>query len=67
MSWTVSIVAFPGLSLLRATKEREMGSAALTVLRFQALYALPLAAGLSVFASALVVVLFGPSGVRPGP
>ena len=59
VSWTVSIVAFPGLSLLRATKEREMGSAALTVLRFQALYALPLAAGLSVLASPLVVVLFG--------
>jgi len=59
VSWTVSIVAFPGLAHLRASEERELGSAALSVLRFQALYALPLAGVLAVLATPLVVVLFG--------
>ncbi len=67
VSWTVSIVAFPGLALLRTSEEREMGSAALAVLRFQALYALPLAAGLAVLASPLIVVLFGANWAAAGP
>jgi len=67
VSWTVSIVAFPGLSHLRTTEEHGMGDAALTVLRFQTLYALPVAAALSVLASPLVVVLFGANWAPAGP
>ncbi len=59
VSWTVSVVAFPGLAHLRTSEEKGMGSAALSVLRFQALYALPVAGGLAVLASPLIVVLFG--------
>jgi PST family polysaccharide transporter len=66
VSWTVSIVAFPGLSHLRANEEGGMGRAALAVLRYQALYALPLAAALAVLASPLVVVLFGANWAPAG-
>ena len=66
VSWTVSIVAFPGLAHLRATDEQGMGDAALAVLRYQALYALPLASALAVLASPLVVVLFGANWAPAG-
>ncbi len=66
VSWTVSIVAFPGLAHLRTSEEKGMGAAALSVLRFQALYALPLAAALAVLASPLVVVLFGANWLPAG-
>jgi PST family polysaccharide transporter len=66
VSWTVSIVAFPGLAHLRTSEEKGMGAAALSVLRFQALYALPIAAALAVLASPLVVVLFGANWLPAG-
>lgn len=66
VSWTVSIVAFPGLSHLRANDEGAMGGAALAVLRFQTLYALPVAGVMAVLATPLIVVLFGNNWIAAG-
>ncbi len=59
VSWTVSMVAFPGLAPRREQDPKALGSAALQVLRYQALYALPVTAVLAVLATPMCVVLFG--------
>jgi PST family polysaccharide transporter len=60
VSWNVSQVAFPALSRKRVADERGLGAATTSLLRYLALYALPVATGLAVLATPLVVVLFGP-------
>lgn len=56
---TVSQVAFPGLSQKRARDRAGLGTVAEKLLRYQTLYAFPVAAGLAVMATPTVVVLFG--------
>lgn len=58
MAWNVSAVAFP---LLSARRGRGADDTTLALLRWQALYGLPAAAGLAVLAEPLVLVLFGPA------
>jgi PST family polysaccharide transporter len=67
IAWNVSIVAFPALARRRAT-ESDAGLAAgsLQLLRYQALYALPVAAGLAVLAPAVVVTLFSARWAEAG-
>jgi PST family polysaccharide transporter len=60
VGWIVSSVAFPALSRQRLVDERSVGLAALGVIRFQALYALPVATAVAMLAAPIVVVLFGP-------
>jgi lipopolysaccharide exporter len=67
IAWNVSIVAFPALARRRAT-ESDAGLAAgsLQLLRYQALYALPVAVGLAVLAPAVVVTLFSVRWAQAG-
>lgn len=67
MAWNVSIVAFPALARNRMREQRGMAGTTLAILRFQALYALPMAAGLAVLAPPLVIVLFGAKWTAAGP
>lgn len=58
VAWNVSSVAFPALSRQRRLDEHGLESAALMVLRYQALYAIPVSAGIAVLSAPLVQVLF---------
>jgi PST family polysaccharide transporter len=66
IAWNVSLVAFPALSRRRALDERGLGPATLTIFRYQALYALPAAAGLAMLGPALISI-FGSSWSNAGP
>ncbi|MFL5909367.1 MAG: lipopolysaccharide biosynthesis protein [Gaiellaceae bacterium] len=55
----ISIVAFPALSRKRAEDREGLAPATLSLVRYQALYAIPVAAGLAVLAPPLIVVAFG--------
>lgn len=66
IAWNVSIVAFPALARKRLTDEQGMNVAALHIARYQVLYAAPLAAGLAVLATPLIVLLFGPKWAEAG-
>jgi lipopolysaccharide exporter len=65
--YNISRVYFPALSRKRTIDERAVGSAALTVLRYQALVLAPIAAGIAVLASPLIVVLFSAKWAEAGP
>jgi lipopolysaccharide exporter len=54
----VSLVAFPALSRKRVTDAAGLGAATGRLVRYQSLYALPLAAGLAVQAGPIVETLF---------
>jgi lipopolysaccharide exporter len=58
VTWSVSKVVFPALSRVRASDREALPAATLTLLRYQALGALPVAATLAVLSSPLIVVLF---------
>jgi PST family polysaccharide transporter len=58
VAWNTSEVAFPALSRKRAMDRGDLARSTLRLLRFQALYALPVAAGLAMVATPLIVVLF---------
>ena len=58
IAWNTSQVAFPALSRKRAIDRGDLARSTLRLLRFQALYALPVAAGLVTVATPLIVVLF---------
>lgn len=58
VAWNTSEVAFPALARKRAIDRGDLARATLRLLRFQALYALPVAAGLAMVATPLIVVLF---------
>jgi lipopolysaccharide exporter len=66
VSWNVSVVAFPALARKRATDEGGLGAATLGLMRYQALYAVPVATGLAVLATPLIVVLFGHNWTAAG-
>jgi O-antigen/teichoic acid export membrane protein len=68
ISWNISTVAFPALARKRANDDAAgLGNATLTQLRFQCVFAIPVAAGLAVLASPLVVTLFGDQWAQAGP
>jgi PST family polysaccharide transporter len=54
----LSLVAFPALARQRALDREGLGPATLKLMRYQTLYALPLAAGMAVLARPLTNVLF---------
>jgi len=58
VAWNTSEVAFPALSRKRAIDRGDLARSTMRLLRFQALYALPVAAGLAMVATPLIVVLF---------
>lgn len=58
VSWSVSDVAFPALSKRRADDPDDLGRSALGLVRYSALYAMPIGAGLAIVAVPLVVVAF---------
>lgn len=64
VSWSFSRVAFPALSKMRELDRTQLAAATTTLLRYQALVTLPIAALLAVLASPIVVVLFS-SGWEP--
>jgi lipopolysaccharide exporter len=59
ISWNMSRVAFPGLSQQRMADEQGVPAATRRIIHFQALYALPVAAGIAVLGPPLVVTLLG--------
>jgi lipopolysaccharide exporter len=54
----VSYVAFPALARRRRSDAEGLAAGTLALVRYQALYALPAAAGMAVLATPLIVVLF---------
>jgi len=58
VAWNTSEVAFPALARKRAMDRDDLARSTMRLLRFQALYALPVAAILAVVATPLIVVLF---------
>ena len=67
VSWSFSRVAFPALSMMRALDRGQLAGATTTLLRYQSLVAVPIAAMLAVLASPLVVVLFSSAWQAAGP
>lgn len=59
VAWTVSRVAFPAFARERVRNEAGLSAMAAEMLRWQALYAAPVAAAMAVLAPPLIVVLFG--------
>ncbi|HEX2087325.1 MAG TPA: oligosaccharide flippase family protein [Solirubrobacteraceae bacterium] len=59
VAWNVSVVAFPALSRQRTIDSGGMAALTLGLLRWQAVYALPVGVGLAVLAEPIMVVLFG--------
>jgi lipopolysaccharide exporter len=58
VAYTLAVVAFPALARKRQESADALAQATLTLLRYQALYALPVAAGLGVLSGALIAALF---------
>lgn len=58
IAWQVSLVAFPALSRQRSEDEGGLNKAALKLVRYQALYSFPVAAGTAVLAGPVIVTLF---------
>ena len=66
VAWNTSQVAFPALSRKRAIDRGDLARSTMRLLRFQALYALPVAAGLALVATPLIVVLFSSKWAAAG-
>lgn len=60
IAWNVSAAVFPALSRQRVREREGLGAMTVSLVRYHALYALPMAAALFVLAGPLVAVLFGP-------
>jgi O-antigen/teichoic acid export membrane protein len=58
VAYTLGVVAFPALARQRADDRASLGPATLQLLRFMALYALPMAAGLAVLSVPIIELLF---------
>jgi lipopolysaccharide exporter len=59
VAYTLGIVAFPALARRRVQDPAGLESATLMLVRYQALYALPVAAGMAVLSVPIVELLFG--------
>ena len=60
VAWQLSLVVFPSLSRKRVVDKAGLPAAVVRLIRLQALYVLPVAAGVSILAVPLVAILFGP-------
>ena len=58
IAYTLGVVAFPALARRRADDRAVLGDATLQLLRYLALYALPVAAGLAVLSVPIIDLLF---------
>ena len=58
IAYTLGVVAFPALARQRADDRSALAPATLTLLRYMAVYALPVAAGLAVLSVPIVELLF---------
>jgi PST family polysaccharide transporter len=67
VAWNVTVVAFPALSRQRLEDRARLGDAALKLVRWQSLYAAPMATLLAITAPPLIVILFGSSWAGAGP
>jgi PST family polysaccharide transporter len=61
VAYTLGVVAFPALARQRARDPDGLRAATLQLVRYQALYALPVAAGIAVLSVPIVELLFGPT------
>jgi PST family polysaccharide transporter len=59
VAWNMAIVAFPALSRKRVADEQGLPHATARIIHYQALYALPLGAGMAVLGPQLIVTVFG--------
>jgi lipopolysaccharide exporter len=66
VSWNLSIVAFPALARRRTAADGGMVPTTLRLIRYSALFGLPVGIGLAVLAQPLVVVLFGEKWAAAG-
>lgn len=67
VTWNVAHVSFPALARERVTEGGSVRAATLSLLRWQALYAVPVTAGIAILAPPLVVVLFSSTWAEAGP
>jgi PST family polysaccharide transporter len=67
IAWMLSTVAFPALARERAKSDADVGGATASIIHYLALYSLPMAAGLSVLAPAIVNVLFSTTWAASAP
>jgi O-antigen/teichoic acid export membrane protein len=66
VTWNISRVAFPGLARKRVADEQGLPAATRRILYYQALYTLPLAAGMCVLGPSIIVTLFGDQWTAAG-
>ena len=66
IAWNVSVVAFPAMARQRVADRARLGQATTQLLRWQALYAIPVATLLAVIGPAVIVVLFGSQWTSAG-
>ena len=66
VAWNLSIVAFPALSQRREQGHAELTGTTLNLIRYSALFGLPVGVGLAVVAQPLVVVLFSAKWAAAG-
>ena len=66
-AYTLGVVAFPALARRRARDPSMLGDATLQLLRYLALYALPVAAGLAVLSTPIVDLLFSETWHEAAP
>jgi O-antigen/teichoic acid export membrane protein/peptidoglycan/xylan/chitin deacetylase (PgdA/CDA1 family) len=67
VAYTLGVVAFPALARQRARDPDGLRAATLQLVRYQALYALPVAAGMAVLSVPIVELLFGPTWRAAAP
>ncbi len=66
VTWNLSIVAFPALAQRRDRKDGSLTDTTLNLIRYSALFGMPMGAGLAVLATPLVVVLFSDKWAEAG-
>ncbi|MFL5892602.1 MAG: lipopolysaccharide biosynthesis protein [Solirubrobacterales bacterium] len=66
VTWSLSVVAFPALAHRRDRGDDSLTETTLSLIRYTALFGMPLSAGMAVLATPLVVVLFSGKWLEAG-